>query len=81
MLLQSTTMFGCVVGARNLSAMECRKGRRKGLLGGLLLAWLLTSSGRTVVARNIVREEKEDDDGGGMEDFTEAWNVAKRKSS
>nr|KAF7425651.1 hypothetical protein H0235_008089 [Vespula pensylvanica] len=41
-----------VVGARNLSAMECRKGRRKGLLGGLLLAWLLTS-GRTVVARNI----------------------------
>ncbi|XP_047349875.1 latrophilin Cirl-like isoform X1 [Vespa velutina] len=34
--------------------MECRKGRRKGLLGGLLLAWLLTS-GRTVVARNIER--------------------------
>ncbi|KAI4504074.1 hypothetical protein M0802_000545 [Mischocyttarus mexicanus] len=42
-----------VVGAQNLSAMECRKGRRKGLLGGLLLAWLLTSSGRTVVARNM----------------------------
>ncbi|KAF7401687.1 hypothetical protein HZH68_007507 [Vespula germanica] len=49
--LKFVETFG-VVGARNLSAMECRKGRRKGLLGGLLLAWLLTS-GRTVVARNI----------------------------
>ncbi|XP_014479736.1 PREDICTED: latrophilin Cirl-like isoform X2 [Dinoponera quadriceps] len=36
--------------------MECRKGRRKGapILGGLLLAWLLTN-GRAVVARNMER--------------------------
>ncbi|XP_067206179.1 latrophilin Cirl-like isoform X6 [Linepithema humile] len=34
--------------------MECRKGRRKGapILGGLLVAWLLTN-GCTVVARNL----------------------------
>lgn len=32
--------------------MECRKGRRKGLLSGLVFAWLLTS-GCTVAARNI----------------------------
>ncbi|XP_048264306.1 latrophilin Cirl-like isoform X2 [Bombus affinis] len=34
--------------------MECRKGRRKGLLSGLVFAWLLTS-GCTVAARNIDR--------------------------
>nr|XP_031832439.1 latrophilin Cirl-like isoform X3 [Nomia melanderi] len=34
--------------------MECRKGRRKGLLSGLVFAWLLTS-GCTVAARNIER--------------------------
>ncbi|XP_043259222.1 latrophilin Cirl-like isoform X4 [Colletes gigas] len=34
--------------------MECRKGRRKGLLSGLVFAWLLTS-GWTVAARNIER--------------------------
>nr|XP_012234207.1 PREDICTED: latrophilin Cirl-like isoform X4 [Linepithema humile] len=36
--------------------MECRKGRRKGapILGGLLVAWLLTN-GCTVVARNLER--------------------------
>ncbi|KAK9304842.1 hypothetical protein QLX08_003910 [Tetragonisca angustula] len=42
-----------VVGARNFT-MECRKGRRKGLLSGLVFAWLLTS-GCTVAARNIDR--------------------------
>ncbi|XP_076632425.1 latrophilin Cirl isoform X5 [Colletes latitarsis] len=42
-----------VVGARNFT-MECRKGRRKGLLSGLVFAWLLTS-GCTVAARNIER--------------------------
>ncbi|KAG7201811.1 hypothetical protein KM043_004530 [Ampulex compressa] len=46
-----STLFPGVVGARNFT-MECRKGRRKGLLGGLVLTWLLTSS-CTVVARNI----------------------------
>lgn len=47
-----------VVGARNLT-MECRKGRRKGapILGGLLLAWLLTN-GCAVVARNMGECEK-----------------------
>lgn len=47
-----------VVGARNLT-MECRKGRRKGapILGGLLLAWLLTND-CAVVARNIGECEK-----------------------
>lgn len=44
-------LFAGVVGARNFT-MECRKGRRKGLLSGLVFAWLLTS-GCTVAARNI----------------------------
>lgn len=44
-------LFAGVVGARNLT-MECRKGRRKGLLSGLVFAWLVTS-GCTVAARNI----------------------------
>ncbi|XP_076244936.1 latrophilin Cirl [Calliopsis andreniformis] len=34
--------------------MECRKGRRKGLLSGLVFAWLLTS-GCTVATRNLER--------------------------
>lgn len=44
-------LFAGVVGARDLT-MECRKGRRKGLLSGLVFAWLVTS-GCTVAARNI----------------------------
>lgn len=47
----AVVLFPGVVGARNFT-MECRKGRRKGLLSGLVFAWLLTS-GCTVANRNI----------------------------
>lgn len=55
---RSFFLLSGVVGARNLT-MECRKGRRKGapILGGLLLAWLLTN-GCAVVARNMGECEK-----------------------